>query len=433
MIADCSFSSNRNWRPDKSLLRRIKTSYRQSIASYEQPAGSMWASIAERRNNIHQALLEDDDERTDELLGNPSKTELYYGMDTVVAHLVDALKASEAAQAHVKNAVQTQFVAMAESIGATRSWFLEAQGQRSEPTIANFEEILDSIDKILGIRLLYPNPFEDEFGVETPRGIIVARTPMAIYQSWKVALVASLVKGRKVLEIGPGNGRSLFYSYSAWLIDYTTIDLPMGIVGQACFLAATLGPEKIWMIGDDPATQEGRVRLLPPYALYESPEDFDVVLNVDSLTEMDPQQSVTYLRYASDHALALISINHEFNAHTFQNLVDMAGISQRPLRGVSAVRPGYIEDVFLWRDSALERELASATAKTVSVVIERDQARACLDGVLASKSWRMTAPFRALRRMMAQMTALLGWRSHHVMAKRFSDGVSHGVTSALSI
>jgi hypothetical protein len=139
------------------------------------------------------------------------------------------------------------------------------------------------------------------------------------------------------------------------------------------------------MIGDDPATQEGRVRLLAPHALYDSPEDFDVVLNVDSLTEMDPQQSVTYLRYAFNHALALISINHEFNAHTFQNLDDTAGISQRPLRNVSAIRPGYIEEAFLWRDSDLESQ--------------RDQVQAHFDGVLASKSWRTTAPFRALQRM----------------------------------
>ncbi|HZZ23524.1 MAG TPA: hypothetical protein VFE60_13535, partial [Roseiarcus sp.] len=357
MIANGSFSSNRNWRPDPSLLRRIKTSYRESIARYEQPAGSMWGIIAERRNDIHQALLEDDDERTAELLGNPSKTELYYGMDIVHAQTVAPLKASEATQTLTKNLVQTHFVAMAESTGARRFWYFEAQGPRSEPTIATIEEMLDSIDKVFGVRLHYPNPFDDEFGVQTSRGIIVARTPMAIYQSWKVALVANLVKGRKILEIGPGTGRSLFYSYSSGLTDfeigpgtgrslfysyssgltdYTTIDLPMGIVGQACFLAATLGPERIWMIGDDPATQEGRVRLLPPYVLYESPEDFDVVLNVDSLTEMDPQQSITYLRYAFDHALALISINHEFNAHTFQNLADMAGISQRPLRSVDA-------------------------------------------------------------------------------------------------
>ena len=141
MIPDCSFSSNRNWRPDQSLLRRIKASYRQSIARYEQPKGSMWASIADRRTDIHQALLEDDDDRTAELLGSPSRTELYYGMDTVVAHLVDPLKASEAAQAHVKNAIQTHFVAMAESIGATRSWYFEVQGQRSDPTIANYEEM----------------------------------------------------------------------------------------------------------------------------------------------------------------------------------------------------------------------------------------------------------------------------------------------------
>jgi hypothetical protein len=76
MISGCSFSSNRNWRPNQSLLRCIKSPYRQSIASYEQLAGSMRASIAERRNDIHHALMEDDHERTAKLLGNPSKTEL---------------------------------------------------------------------------------------------------------------------------------------------------------------------------------------------------------------------------------------------------------------------------------------------------------------------------------------------------------------------
>jgi hypothetical protein len=115
-----------------------------------------------------------------------------------------------------------------------------------------------------------------------------------------------------------------------------------GYSGTACFLVAALGPEKIWMIGDNPATQEGRVRLLPPYALYDSPEDFDVVLNVDSLTEMDAKQAVTYLRYAFDHARALISINHEFNAHTIQTLADMGGSpSVRSAATVPALNPRY--------------------------------------------------------------------------------------------
>jgi hypothetical protein len=345
MSVRCSFSQGVRWKPDTTLLLRIKTAYRQSITHYQQPNDTMWASIAEKRQNIHAALLSDDDDVLSDLLANPAKTELFFGMDTVVGHLVDSITASEPSRIHVLEAVKSHFIEMAETIGATRAWYFEAKPNRDELTDVTVENILNGIDKIIGVRLPYPNPFENEFGINTSRGIIVPRTPMAIYQAHRLQTVADLVGGRKVLEIGPGNGRCAFYAHAMGFDDYTTIDLPMGVVGQACFLAATLGPDKIWMLGDDASLQRGRIRLLPPFAL--SSEDFDIVLNVDSLTEMARDQSVDYLKFAANRSKAILSINHELNTYTVRELAEMADLMTRPIRSSMTIRRGYIEELFL--------------------------------------------------------------------------------------
>jgi hypothetical protein len=349
MSVTSSVSTGQDWYPDASLLRRIKTAYRSSISKYRQTEGSMWAAIAERHRNVHDALLSDDDKALADLLANPSRNEMFYGMDGLIAHRVKALQESDVLRHQTLETIKTYFVELAETVGATRAWYFKARPDRIDLTVERVEEIIEGIDKIVGARLAYPNPFENEFGISTSRGIIVMRTPMAIYLAHRLQTIVGLVNGGKILEIGPGNGRLVFYANALGLTDYTTVDLPMGIVCQACFLAATLGPDKIWMAGDDPALQRGRVRLLPPFAL--EAEDFDIVVNADSLTEMAPEDATEYLRYAARHSKALISINHEFNTHTVSELAQMAGIATLPIRSLSTIRRGYVEELFLWHSS----------------------------------------------------------------------------------
>jgi hypothetical protein len=375
-------SSGQNWRPDQELLRRIKTAYREAIRRYKQPKGSMWGDIAKKRQEIHDSLMSDNDERTIDLLANPAKTELYFGMDTVVNHLVSAIRDSEESRLHIQDAVKNHFVALAETIGASRAWYFEVRGpNRTELTDQDVEETLAGIDAVLGAPTTYPNPFPQEFGIKTSRGIIVHRTSMALYQAYRLQAVSSLVGGRRVLEIGPGNGRCAYYAGSIGFTDYTTIDLPMGIVGQACFLAATIGPDKIWMVGDPVSEQKGRVRLMPPHFLDGCKERFDIVLNADSLTEMSPDQAISYVKFAKDHSRALVSINHEFNKYTVQQLASMAGVTDKPQRSVSSIRPGYIEELYIW--TSLNSELL----------------RQEIDQLRSSTSWRITAPLRKIRQV----------------------------------
>lgn len=161
-----------------------------------------------------------------------------------------------------------------------------------------------------------------------------------------------------VLEIGPGLGRTAYYAFKMGIGDYTTVDLPLGIVAQACFLGATLGPDLLWMIGDNPSMAPGRIRLLPSSRLDEIQQKFDIVLNVDLLTEKSSDVAAKYVTWIAKSADIFLSINHEANAFTTAELAS-AHLSPgaKTARSPYWMRQGYVEEIFVTHP-----ELAAASS-----------------------------------------------------------------------
>ena len=140
------------------------------------------------------------------------------------------------------------------------------------------EAALTALDTRLRQRIEFPTPIKGEFGFSTSRGLASYRAIQAIYQAWRVLELTKDIKQPAILEIGPGLGRTAFYCHQAGLTNFTTIDLPLGVVAQAFFLGNALGPDRIWLLGDDPEQAAGRIRLLPAgHPLGR----FDLVVNVD--------------------------------------------------------------------------------------------------------------------------------------------------------
>jgi hypothetical protein len=165
------------------------------------------------------------------------------------------------------------------------------------------------------------------------------RAKLAVYQ---VRRLQELAGPRcTVIEIGPGMGRAAFYGHHAGL-DYTTVDLPLGVVAQACFLGVTLGPEALWFEGEDPSNRSGRIKILA--GLPES--DFEIALNVDSLTEIPVTVALDYMRSLAPHAGLFLSINHENNFFTAGEAAVYSGNWRRKSRRACPVWSGYVEEVF---------------------------------------------------------------------------------------
>jgi hypothetical protein len=205
------------------------------------------------------------------------------------------------------------------------------------------EAALAALDTRLRQRIAFPSSIKGELGFSTSRGLASYRAIQAIYQAWRVLELTKDINQPAILEIGPGLGRTVFYCNQAGLTDYTTIDLPLGVVAQAFFLGNALGPDRIWLLGDDPEQAAGRIRLLPA----DHPLGrFDLVVNVDSLVEMPPKTAVDYLQLISKSSDLFLSINQGYLGFTVEETIKshFPGIqaSTKPY----PMREGYSESCF---------------------------------------------------------------------------------------
>jgi hypothetical protein len=63
------------------------------------------------------------------------------------------------------------------------------------------------------------------------------------------------------------------------------------------------------------------IRLAPPIVFFEAVDRFDLVVNVDSFTEMAEETAWRYFDEASHRSPKLLSINHEFNSHRMFDVI----------------------------------------------------------------------------------------------------------------
>lgn len=355
-------------KPNPSLITRIKRSYRLALSRSPTPEDSaLWSMIGAKQADIHDALMSDDDQLLLALLSDPQSTNLYYGVDNLAKDVMAILIGDtwKDGYADLKSQIDDLLVALGDE-----DLFNPAGGNsypyKNKPELRSVEEAVRTLDQHFRGKLAFPNPFAGEFGIATSKGVISYRAIQAIYQS----LLARRHAAHTCLEIGGGMGRTAYFGHLLGL-NYTIIDLPMTVVGQALFLASVLGEDAIWLIGDT-APRNNRIALLPPSELH-SVGQVDVVLNVDSLTEMGEKTATDYLAWISANCETFVSINHEANYFKTAELCQSFYPSSLRSRCPYWLRTGYVEEVF-----SFERN------------------RRMLEAIQASTSWRLTQPLRQL-------------------------------------
>lgn len=172
-----------------------------------------------------------------------------------------------------------------------------------------------------------------------------ARAQRGRYQLERLTAALIMINGQSVVEIGPGVGHCAFYSYRAGLTDYTTIDLPLGIVAQLRFFAEALGPDKVWIDSDPGEGTRDQIKLFSVARLPN--RQFDAALNVDSMTEMSLMAALDYLSWINRHARAFISINHELNPFTVSDIAEYSLSATRLERSQVPGQPIYFQETFI--------------------------------------------------------------------------------------
>jgi SAM-dependent methyltransferase len=206
------------------------------------------------------------------------------------------------------------------------------------------EDVLAELDKAC-TPFSMPNPFTNEHGVGSSRGVISYRVPQALYQAWRMKQLLDGIQNPRVLEIGAGLGRTSFYANELGIKDYTIVDLPITTVAQAYFLGRTLGEENICLDGEQFADAQNRAKIVLPETFLAESKTYDLVLNVDSLTEMDFSVAKAYWDKIKISTNTFLSINHEANKFRVRDLLFEDLHSLVVHRGLYWMREGYAEEL----------------------------------------------------------------------------------------
>lgn len=323
---------------DYQLVRRVRDAYKKAYKTFSSYGESQWGTLDSWKSTIHHLALEGSDEELTAALRDPASTELFYGFDLIGAERTQMLQADESFQQREAQLVANAIELLASAMGATRVNNPEAPDHRP-PEKYTSQELVSLINPIAYAE--FPNPFPNEFGLKLKSGVANLRAVFALYQRYRSLQVMRISNSNSILEIGAGLGRSAYYCHTAFVKDYTIIDLPLTNLAQGYFLGRTLGPESISLFGEE--RRSGRIQILPPICLRDIKAD--LVVNVDSLTEMDQEAATMYVRHALDTAKVFLSINHEVNRFTVNQLVKKHAPFVELMRYPAAMRPGYIEEI----------------------------------------------------------------------------------------
>lgn len=258
-----------------------------------------------------------------------------------------------------------RLVAAAEATGAMPLENPE-QGRYGSSCLLDLAEIVERIEKTLGFRIAR-KPIMGFFGVPYNGGIIDVRIPDDIYTAHRLTQIAKLTDN--IGEIGGGFGGCAEFAIRAGFTNYTIYDLPIVGILQAYFLCLSIGPENVWLEGED-ENETAKVRIRP---FFSFSANHDVFVNRDSLPELPAATVKAFLSRINDSNSQFLSINQEgeqFAMNSEERQINLNSvIKEYPRIALRSrhpywIRKGYVEEMYTTAAiSTIPESLRNAEAK----------------------------------------------------------------------
>lgn len=327
---------------DLLLIKRIVKSYQYTASETERRGRSMWQDFFNQRHlPIHQIFKSGQMDAATAILRDPASSELFFGLDNLTVEIQPQI--AKTAYSHSLVCLDS-LIRFGEAIGAIGYY------RPTEPWKA--EIVVDKIEKTLGQKFFFPNPYPNEYGAWTPRGIISYRAPQALYQAWRIKQLVKDLEKPRVLEIGAGVGRTANFARQMGIEDYTIVDFPFTILSSGYFLGCTLGEDQILLPGETSNNSEKCVKFMTPEEYFVSDKKYDLIVNVDSITEMDPNVAQAYWNKIEANGKMFLSINHEDNPHhpfILKSMIEKSAHIEQYDRKPYWMRKRYFEEVIRFK------------------------------------------------------------------------------------
>lgn len=323
---------------DLDLIRRVTATYRRAVGTEVGSTANIWLQhFAGHNAETHRALAEGPIEQVCAILRDPAASDLFWGFDGPTA--IDLQSAQEPfSRAMTERYVYDALTSLAESLGAVR---VENPEALRDGVPVEADGLLDAIDDALAVKIQFPNPFRGEVGLRTSRGIVSHRAAMALYQAWRIFDLVERNPDARILEIGAGLGRNANFAHQIGARNYTIVDLPTTNVAQGYFLGRTLGADAVKLYGED---REAYASIMPSEHFLAGTERYDLVANIDSMTEFSEDTARAYLTQVAARSTAFLSINHEANHFRIRDVLASVRPGIRTTRTPSWIRQGYVEE-----------------------------------------------------------------------------------------
>ncbi len=220
------------------------------------------------------------------------------------------------------------------------------------------EFYIQAIEKELQKKLPFPSFQPGFYGIKTKQGFFSDRHFVYIYLALSIKEYLKDIKNPKICEIGGGSGLLAYYLDWLGIKDITIIDLPTVSMISAYFLQRNM-PHREFLFQDSNKihTSPEAIKLLIQDCVHTIPDKhFDLVINCDSMPEIDSAVVKLYLLHIRRISARFYSINQESNAARWlntsekQNIVshmirEMGGF-KRHSRNLFWIRPGYVEEFY---------------------------------------------------------------------------------------
>ena len=307
---------------------------------------STWFNIANEYHENFIAKVRANKLNLEIMLDDPSKFNLFYGFDnnceshlkTIRPRYIDYFQNNELVIDKILNLAQ--FLGILRHNNPERYMLI---GNKKP----NIETLIDKIEERLLIKLNFKNVFPGEEGIKTSRGILSNREIQAIYQAYKIKIICKKNNYKNILEIGGGLGRTAYYCREFGIKNYTLVDLLIPRICQINYLARVVGESEV--LSEKKISNlrgvEDKIKIVSPNYLFKDDNNFDLVFNSDSITEIDMLTQKKYVNFIKKNTKYFYSINHESNKNKVIDLFDNFKIDEIE-RNLYWLRKGYLEEHF---------------------------------------------------------------------------------------
>ena len=327
--------SKKNSKISKNYLLRLLKEYllREKKYNYNTNSIDIWDPIYNNfQKDLKLTLHSEDNEKIENILNNPGSTNLFIGFDNNVTardwtNKIEHMYALD------------KLLSFAEFLGI-KDIYNPEQDNISVKKI-DIEDLLKKIEKKINFKLKFRNVFPGEGGFLTSRGILNEKEIQAIYAAYKISKIVN--KNQSILEIGAGLGRTAYYCSLFGIKDYTIVDIPISFLAQGNYLGRVLSEKKIVFENElSKKYKKNKIKLITPEYFLKNKTKYDLILNCDSLTEINYELAYKYMKKIKTSKY-FYSINHEKNTFNVSALIKKFKFKYYS-RNLYWLRKGYIEE-----------------------------------------------------------------------------------------